>query len=133
MPALKEHRGVHWVHAISALVLLATGIILYSPSLSVLLGNRSGFRLLHLIASVFFLLPLLFVMKDLHALNGSSVTNAISVIFTHYLVIWFTLTGVMILVNEFWPTYFGESFLFIHGVLTALFVPFFFAHVTKKL
>jgi cytochrome b subunit of formate dehydrogenase len=134
MPILKEHRGIHWIHAVSALVLLATGVILYSQSLSILLGKRDDFRLLHLLASVFFLLPLMFGGKDLSVVYRARRIDLdnFSLLFTFYFIIWFSITGVMILLNEFSPTAFGESVLFIHLLLTLPFIPFLIAHVVNN-
>ena len=36
----RTERAVHWVHAAAFLVLLATGLALYLPSLSELVGRR---------------------------------------------------------------------------------------------
>lgn len=134
MPELEEHRGIHWVHALSALILLAAGLVLYSQYLSVLLGRRDDYRFYHLLASVLFLVPLFFTGRDLKAAYEARKIDVkiFSVIFTLYFIIWFSITGVMILLNEFSPTAFGESFLFLHQVLTLLFIPFLIAHVVNN-
>src|SRR4051812_336180 len=41
-------RAVHWVHATSALGLLASGLVLYLPPLGVVVGNRPLVKAVHL-------------------------------------------------------------------------------------
>lgn len=43
----RTERAVHWVHAVAFLVLLATGLALYLPSLSELLGRRPLLKSIH--------------------------------------------------------------------------------------
>jgi len=53
---------VHWVHATAFLVLLATGLCLYLPSLAEDLGRRPLFKAIHLYTAVAWALALLAIV-----------------------------------------------------------------------
>jgi formate dehydrogenase subunit gamma len=53
---------VHWVHAAAFLVLLATGLALYLPSLSELLGRRPLLKSIHVYTAVAWIIALVFVV-----------------------------------------------------------------------
>jgi len=53
---------VHWVHAAAFLVLLATGLALYLPSLSELLGRRPLLKSIHVYTAVAWIVALVFVV-----------------------------------------------------------------------
>src|SRR5579859_3992176 len=46
-------RAVHWTYAVCFLTLLATGLIMYLPALSILVPSRLILRQLHLAAAFF--------------------------------------------------------------------------------
>ncbi len=45
-------RALHWVHAAAFLALLATGLVLYVPRLSILVGRRPLLKDLHVYTAV---------------------------------------------------------------------------------
>jgi formate dehydrogenase subunit gamma len=57
----RTERTLHWVNALGFFVLLATGLILYLPSLSVLVGRRP-------------------VIKDIHAWSGVGWVSALALV-----------------------------------------------------
>jgi formate dehydrogenase subunit gamma len=58
----RTERAVHWVHAAAFLVLLATGLALYLPSLSELLGRRPLLKSIHVYTAVAWIVALVFVV-----------------------------------------------------------------------
>ena len=58
----RTERAVHWVHATAFLVLLATGLALYLPSLSELLGRRPLLKSIHVYTAVAWIVALVFVI-----------------------------------------------------------------------
>jgi formate dehydrogenase subunit gamma len=58
----RTERAVHWVHAAAFLVLLATGLALYLPSLSELLGRRPLVKSIHVWTAVAWLVALVLVV-----------------------------------------------------------------------
>jgi formate dehydrogenase subunit gamma len=58
----RTERAVHWVHATAFLVLLATGLALYLPSLSELLGRRPLLKSIHVYTAVAWIVALLLVI-----------------------------------------------------------------------
>ena len=58
----KTERAIHWANALGFFFLLATGLILYLPSLSVLVGRRQLFQSLHFWAGVGWLAALAAVL-----------------------------------------------------------------------
>ena len=55
-------RAVHWVHATAFLVLLATGLALYVPALSVAVGRRPLLKDIHVYAAVAWITALVLVV-----------------------------------------------------------------------
>jgi formate dehydrogenase subunit gamma len=55
-------RAVHWVHATAFLVLLATGLALYIPALSVAVGRRPLLKDLHVYTAVAWIVALVLVV-----------------------------------------------------------------------
>ena len=55
-------RAVHWVHATAFLVLLATGLVLYVPKLSVLVGRRPFIKDVHVYTAVAWIAALVLVV-----------------------------------------------------------------------
>jgi formate dehydrogenase subunit gamma len=55
-------RGVHWVHATAFLVLLATGLALYVPALSVAVGRRPLLKDIHVYTVVAWITALVLVV-----------------------------------------------------------------------
>ena len=55
-------RAVHWVHATAFLVLLATGLVLYVPKLSVLVGRRPLIKDIHVYTAVAWIVALVLVV-----------------------------------------------------------------------
>lgn len=53
---------MHWVHATAFVVLLATGLALYLPSLSELLGRRPLLKSIHVYTAVAWIVALVFVI-----------------------------------------------------------------------
>ena len=58
----RTERAVHWVHASAFLVLLATGLALYLPSLSELVGRRPLLKSIHVWAAVVWIVALVLVV-----------------------------------------------------------------------
>jgi formate dehydrogenase subunit gamma len=52
-------RAVHWLTAVLALVLLATGSVLYVPELSAFIGRRAVLKQIHVVSGLLLPLPLL--------------------------------------------------------------------------
>jgi formate dehydrogenase subunit gamma len=64
-------RALHWVHATSFFVLLATGVALYVPALTEALGSRTLLRNVHLVTAIAWAVALVavFVMGDRRTLR----------------------------------------------------------------
>ncbi len=58
----RTERAVHWVHAAAFVVLLATGLCLYLPSLSEAVGRRPLLKTIHVYTAVAWLAALLLVV-----------------------------------------------------------------------
>jgi formate dehydrogenase subunit gamma len=58
----RTERAVHWVHAVAFLVLLATGLALYLPSLSQLIGRRPLLKDAHVYTAVGWIAALVLVV-----------------------------------------------------------------------
>src|SRR3954452_15626920 len=58
----RTERTVHWVHASAFLILLATGLALYLPSLSELVGRRPLLKSIHVYRAVAWLVALVLVI-----------------------------------------------------------------------
>ncbi len=65
-------RGLHWTHAIFFLTLLATGLIMLVPSLSIVVGHHFVILRVHLVTAIFFVCgPLLwFALGNRRALRA---------------------------------------------------------------
>jgi formate dehydrogenase subunit gamma len=57
----RTERAVHWVHAVAFVVLLASGLCLYLPSLAELVGRRQLFKSIHFYTAIAWLIALLLV------------------------------------------------------------------------
>ncbi len=57
-----SERAVHWVHATAFFGLLATGLVLYVPRLSILIGRRPLVKNLHVYTAVAWIAALLFIV-----------------------------------------------------------------------
>lgn len=51
----RSERAIHWIHASAFFVLLATGLILYLPSLSVAVSNRPLVKAIHVYTAIVWL------------------------------------------------------------------------------
>ena len=58
----RTERAVHWVHATAFFGLLATGLVLYVPRLSILVGRRPLLKNLHVYTAVAWLTALILVL-----------------------------------------------------------------------
>ncbi len=58
----RTERAVHWVHATAFVALLATGLVLYVPRLSILVGRRPLLKDLHVYTAVAWLAALVLVV-----------------------------------------------------------------------
>jgi formate dehydrogenase subunit gamma len=58
----RTERAVHWVHATAFLVLLGTGLALYLPSLSELVGRRPLLKSIHVYTAVAWIVALVLVI-----------------------------------------------------------------------
>ena len=58
----RTERAVHWVHATAFFELLATGLVLYVPRLSILVGRRPLLKNLHVYTAVAWLAALVLVV-----------------------------------------------------------------------
>ena len=58
----RTERAVHWVHATAFLVLLATGLCLYLPSLAEALGRRPLWKTIHLYTALVWLVALVAIV-----------------------------------------------------------------------
>jgi formate dehydrogenase subunit gamma len=58
----RTERALHWVHATAFFGLLATGLVLYVPSLSVLVGRRPLLKDVHIYTAVAWLAALVLVV-----------------------------------------------------------------------
>ena len=58
----RTERAVHWVHAVAFMVLLATGLALYLPSLSQLVGRRPLLKDAHVYTAVAWIVALVLVV-----------------------------------------------------------------------
>jgi formate dehydrogenase subunit gamma len=69
----RTERIAHWIHASAFLVLLATGLCLYLPSLAELLGRRPLFKAIHIYTALAWAaaLGLVVVLGDRSAIRGT--------------------------------------------------------------
>src|SRR5437870_1947864 len=58
----RTERAVHWVHAAAFVVLLATGLALYLPSLAELLGRRPLLKSIHVYTAAAWVVALVLVV-----------------------------------------------------------------------
>jgi len=58
----RTERAIHWIHATSFFVLLATGLVLYLPALSVAVSNRPLVRAIHIYTAIAWLAALALVV-----------------------------------------------------------------------
>jgi formate dehydrogenase subunit gamma len=67
-------RWLHWVHAVAFFVLLGSGLVLYLPRLSELVGRRPGVKAVHLYTAIAWLVAVLLVVAlgDRRALRATA-------------------------------------------------------------
>lgn len=58
----RTERAIHWIHASAFFALLATGIVLYLPALSVAVSNRPLVKAIHVYTAVVWLVALVLVV-----------------------------------------------------------------------
>jgi formate dehydrogenase subunit gamma len=58
----RTERAIHWIHAGAFFLLLATGLVLYLPSLSIAVGNRPLVKAAHIYVAVAWAVALLLVV-----------------------------------------------------------------------
>jgi formate dehydrogenase subunit gamma len=58
----RTERAIHWVHATSFFVMLATGLVLYLPALSVAVSNRPLVKAIHIYTAIAWLAALVLVL-----------------------------------------------------------------------
>ncbi len=58
----RTERAIHWIHASAFFLLLATGIVLYLPSLSVAVGNRPLVKAVHVNVAIAWAVALVLVL-----------------------------------------------------------------------
>jgi formate dehydrogenase subunit gamma len=58
----RTERAIHWIHASSFFVLLATGLILYLPALSVAVSNRPLVKTIHIYTAIAWAVALVLVL-----------------------------------------------------------------------
>lgn len=58
----RTERAIHWVHATSFFVMLATGLVLYLPALSVAVSNRPLVKTIHIYTAIAWLAALVLVL-----------------------------------------------------------------------
>jgi formate dehydrogenase subunit gamma len=70
----RTERAVHWVHATAFVILLATGLALYLPSLAEAVGRRPLLKTIHVYTAVAWLvaLVLIFVLGDRASLRATA-------------------------------------------------------------
>src|SRR3954449_2362824 len=70
----RTERAVHWVHATAFVILLATGLGLYLPSLAELVGRRPLLKTIHVYTAVAWLvaLVLIVVLGDRRSLRATA-------------------------------------------------------------
>src|SRR5205823_1230063 len=61
--SLTLERALHWIHASAFLALLATGLVLYLPSLSTAISRRGTVKELHLAAAIGWLVAVVAVVS----------------------------------------------------------------------
>ena len=58
----RTERAIHWIHATSFFVMLATGLVLYLPALSVAVSNRPLVKTIHIYTAIAWLAALVLVL-----------------------------------------------------------------------
>lgn len=58
----RSERAIHWIHATSFFVMLATGLVLYLPALSVAVSNRPLVKTIHIYTAIAWLVALVLVL-----------------------------------------------------------------------
>lgn len=58
----RTERAIHWIHASAFFVLLATGLVLYLPALSVAVSNRPLVKAIHVYSAIAWLAALVLVV-----------------------------------------------------------------------
>ena len=61
---MRTERGIHWIHAGAFFVLLGSGLVLYLPSLSVVVSNRPLVKAIHVYTAIAWVIALVLVVLD---------------------------------------------------------------------
>src|SRR5437764_3455085 len=111
----RTERTLHWVHATAFLVLLATGLCLYLPSLAELVGRRPLLKTMHVYTAVAWLVALAAVvalgdrrslrcaLREIDRFDGDGRLNRgqmVNAILTATFALLFTVTGGLLWLGE---------------------------------
>jgi formate dehydrogenase subunit gamma len=102
----RTERAVHWVHAAAFVVLLASGLCLYLPSLAEEVGRRPLLKDIHIYTALAWAiaLVLVFVVGDRRALRATAreidAGQKLNAIITAAFAILFAVTGVLLWYGE---------------------------------
>jgi formate dehydrogenase subunit gamma len=127
----RTERTLHWVNAAGFLLLLATGLILYLPRLSVLVGRRPLIKDVHLWGGIGWISALLIVIvlgdrrallrtaRDIEVLRPSrlNVGQKVNAILNAAFAIIFLVTGLLLWFGERNTTFRFTSTVLVHDVV----------------
>lgn len=127
----RTERTLHWVNAAGFLLLLATGLILYLPRLSVAVGRRPLIKDIHLWGGIGWISALLLVIllgdtggllrtaRDLEVLRPSrlNVGQKVNAILNAAFALLFLITGLLLWFGERDTTFRFTSTVLVHDVL----------------
>jgi len=127
----RTERTLHWVNAAGFLLLLATGLILYLPRLSVLVGRRPLIKDIHLWGGIGWISALLIVIvlgdtggllrmaRDLEVLRPSrfNVGQKVNAILNAAFALLFLVTGLLLWFGERNTRFRFTSTVLVHDVL----------------
>ena len=67
-----QQRTVHWAHTVAFILLLITGLLVFVPSLSFLMGGTAISRYIHRVfAVVYMIVPFFFLFTDSEGVRSS--------------------------------------------------------------
>src|SRR3954470_1620968 len=139
----RTERALHWTHATAFLILLASGLCLYLPALSELVGRRGLFKDVHVYTAVAWLCALTLVvllgnrrrlratLREIEYLregrfNRGQMLNAVA---TAAFSVLFTVTGVLLWLGERDTRFRFANTLLIHDWLMYVSVVLFAGHL----
>ena len=139
----RTERALHWIHAAAFLILLASGLCLYLPALSELVGRRWLFKDIHVYTAVAWLCALALVvllgnrrrlrvtLREIEYLqegrfNRGQMLNAVA---TAAFALLFTVTGALLWLGERDTRFRFANTLLIHDWLMYVSVILFAGHV----